>query len=203
VSGLAAVAFLLGIGRAQLRLTLDAHKAPLTVTRNARIEFEVTVHKPPGPQGEVERPEVAARNQMPGYFDHHPGPNVELHVVRVDGTRRVDVPFGTYTSGSGASVDTESTFVSVSIETGREAQMARLNDCVTAAKLDPKLVGYISESLVDNPPGTYEITATYRATAWGRGVPPITSPPLRVVVEDGPNQFQQMCERLSSLPKKP
>jgi hypothetical protein len=97
-----------------LRLTLDTNSAAggvFHVPRASRIGFTITLHKPMplplGPMIEVERPEVDFENRDPRYFEHRPGPNVELHVVRHDGTRRVDVPIRVIRTGSGGTVDTD------------------------------------------------------------------------------------------------
>jgi len=200
-----------------LRLTLDRHApgdGPMHVSRTTRISIAITLHRPAnpprGPMIEAERPEVDVENRSAGYFDKRPGPNVELHAVRIEGNRRVAVPIRIFYSGSGGSQDTNDVEVDIIVPPAdSESKLTTMIECMTAALPKkpglPDLTGlraYFKPLIVDNDPGTYELTASYRATTWPKQTPAIVSSPMVFVVDDGVDGYQQFCDRLSGT-KKP
>jgi hypothetical protein len=205
------------IGPGSLRLSLATLRPPgvMHVSRASHIEFDVTVHKPlPKPDGssiEVEPPEADFENRDPRFFENRPGPNVELHVVRVDGNLRTAVPIRIWSSGGGGSIDTDYTSIQIAIiAPDKEAMLQKMVACLIAAtgqKLSAQdangLRKYVENLIIDNPSGTYEITASYRATNWPARTPPLVSPPLVVVVDDGVDGYQMFCDRMRDGKKVP
>lgn len=204
-------AFFLAVAAASLTLTLDprvpAKTTLLRIPRSSRIELDLTLHHPAGGI-EVERPEADFENRDPRYFDHRPGPNVVLRAVRIDGVARGDVPMHVISSGSGGELTTDTQSLDITVPpVDADARMQRMLDCIGAA-MPGGLKGvqregfgaYIKRGIVDNEPGTYELTATYRATAWPRATPSLVSPPLRVVIEDGTDGYRVMCDKMTKRP---
>jgi hypothetical protein len=196
-----------------LRLTLDPRGSAGVghVARTAHIEFDVTLHHSESAR-DVERPEADFENHDPRYFDHRPGPNVVLTVVRVDGSRRTPVPFRTIYFGGGGTVDTDSQSIAIIIPPAdKVARLAKMVDCVAAAmpqrpdarQLAAGTATYVERGIVDNEPGMYEVTASYRATTWGKATASIVSPPLKVTVDDGIDGYQHFCDALKAAPKAP
>jgi len=170
-----------------LHLTLDTRSAsaPLHVARAKHIEFDITLHHAAGEH--VDQPVADFENHDPHYFDQRPAPNVQIRVVRISGDHRVEVPFRVFSSGSGGTIDSESQHIEMMIPASdREARLVKMLRCFGAANNDA-LRRYIEPGIVDSEPGTYEITATYGAKA-------IASEPLRVIVDDGVDGYQQLCE---------
>lgn len=190
-----------------LLLTLEPRTpgGVLHVARTQRISFGITLHHSTS-DSLVERPEAEFENHQPGYFDQRPGPNVVLRVVRIEGDRRTDVRMRVTGGGSSGSVNTEVQEVEIMIPPAdRETRFARMLDCVAEA-LPQKLSAsemaafgaYVERGIVDNEPGTYDITATYRPKTWPKSMPAIASTPLRVMVDDGVDGYQQFCDHIKS-----
>jgi hypothetical protein len=154
----------------------------------------------------VERPETDFENHQPGYFDHRPGPNIELHVLRIEADRRTDVHARVTESGSGGSIGTDVQEVEITIPPAdRETRFARMLDCVASAmpqkpsaKNMEAFGAYVERAIVDNEPGTYDITASYHPKMWPKSKPAVVSAPLRVIVDDGVDGYQQFCDRMKS-----
>jgi hypothetical protein len=179
-----------------LHLTLDVHgdADPIHAKRSVYINFEVTLHRPPST--DAQPPEADFENHQPHYFDQRPGPNVELHAVRIDGTKRIEVPIRVISSGSAGRDDREWQELSIIIPSAdREARLSKMVECI-GVKGAEGIRSYVERYIVDNEPGTYEITASYHATTWPRATPPIVSPPLRIIVEDGVDGYQLFCDAL-------
>jgi hypothetical protein len=210
------LAFVLAIAAAtadprSLRLTLDIDPTPGVphAPRTARINFRVVLHLPQPtstPNVEFERPRVDTENRDIRNADHVPGPNVELHAVRVEGTRRTEVPIRVHSSGSGGSSVTDYQFVDITIPSlDGDARFATMLTClagVMPSAADPKSASGLRSYVIDSEPGTYEITASYRATTWPKRTPQLVSPSLSIVIDDGIDGYQQFCAVLRTM-KKP
>jgi len=169
-----------------LRLTLDARSAstPLHVPRAKHIEFDITLRH--AATEHPDEPVADFENHDPHYFDHRPAPNVSIRVVRITGNERVPVAIRVFSSGISGGADSDSQHIEMMIPASdREARLGKMLQCFGATNNDA-MRRYIEAGIVDSEPGTYEITASYGANA-------ITSAPLRVIVDDGVDMYQQLC----------
>jgi hypothetical protein len=207
------LALLFAVAAPNLSLTLDndtPRSGALHVARVGRIELRLTLHHP-ADASSIERPEPDFENRDPHYFDHRPGPNVELRLIRVDAQRRDDVPIRIISSGSSGTADADSTEISIDIiAANRDAKLEAMIDCMTeslpqkpSTKDRAAMRAYFGRGVVDNEPGTYEVTASYRASSWGKGSAAVVAPPLRVVIDDGVDGYQKLCDAMKSREKKP
>jgi hypothetical protein len=122
----------------------------------------------------IERPEIQALNQAPGYFEARPPANIALSVRRGRGTEQREVPFRVYSSGSGTDLTVSCVSADIDFLEEKEVRLkraAQFIDWIAASGQEGSrsglvvgnggLAGYFEEQYINNPPGDYEIVARY------------------------------------------
>jgi hypothetical protein len=150
--------------------------------------------------------EIKAENQDPEYFSKRPGPNVILKCFQIKGSQTLNVPIRIYTHGGGG----ESLSLSIDVLASQETRKAKINEYLrmideklqtrpkserNASDLqDSNLISYFESSLISNPPGSYQLQATY--TEPEAFEEPIVSEPFSFEVSKGKDSMDLLKEKL-------
>jgi hypothetical protein len=180
------------------------------VKNNERIRLQVCI-RARSVADRFEQPEIQALNQAPDYFRNRPGPNIKLSIKRIVGNDRREVAFRVDSSGLGKDLAVYYVDADVDILEDRTVRQRKAEQFVEWMVSQPggaaqsrllqsgkgSLASYFESQYIHNPPGEYEIAATYTPTTaenW-RGV--LISTPCRIQAIDGGDFFDLLKEKLT------